>query len=92
MINIESILYQRPLMLIQKYEFSITFTENEEIHVLPAVVTVTHAEGVTKIEDFAIEGDVPEEFFEVWNPEWAIKQIQFELGEELNKLVKSETF
>ena len=54
-----------------------------------AVVTVSHEEGVTTIVDISIEGELPETFHEVWNPEEAIKQIHFELAEELNRITQN---
>lgn len=88
---IESLVFQKPTRLLQQYEFTITWVKDETL-LFPAIVTVSHEEGKTTIVDIIIEGDLPENFDEFWNPEWAIKQIYFELGEELNKINKSETF
>jgi hypothetical protein len=92
MITIDSIVYQRPISLTQKYEFTLTYTDGEETKVLPAEVIVSHAEGKTTIDGIIVEG-LPEEFNDAWDPEWALKQIQFELGGELQKITKAgETF
>jgi hypothetical protein len=88
MITIESIVYQRPTTLLQQYEFSLTYLEDDQTQVLPATVTVSYSEGVTTIVDISIEGELPTGFADAWNPEWAIKQIHFELGEELSRITK----
>ena len=85
---ITSLVYQRPVGLLQQYEFFLNWLpEGETIsHPYIAIVTVSHREGITTIVDISIEGDLPEDFSECWDPDWAIKQIMFELGEELNKI------
>ena len=87
---IHSIVYQRPLRLLQQYDFTVTwqYPDGDTTPYL-AVVTVSHEQGVTTIVDISIEGDLPETFQEVWNPEEAIKEIQFELTEELNKITQN---
>ena len=87
---IHSLVYQRPLRLLQQYEFTVTW-EYPDGDTMPylAVVTVSHEEGVTTIVDISIEGELPETFHEVWNPEEAIKQIHFELAEELNRITQN---
>ena len=89
---IESIVYQRPTSLLQTYEFVITWNKDEEIIPFLSTVTVSHRDGVTTIVDISVEGDLPEGFTEAWDPEEAIKQIRMELGEELNRLNRTETF
>ena len=89
---IESIVYQRPTSLLQQYEFLLTWNKDDEIIPFLSTVTVSHRDGVTTIVDISVEGDLPEGFTDVWDAEWAIKQIHFELAEELNKLNRSETF
>ena len=89
---IESIVYQRPTSLLQTYEFVITWNKDDEIIPFLSTVTVSHRDGVTTIVDISVEGDLPEGFTDVWDAEWAVKQIHFELAEELNKLNRSETF
>ena len=87
---IQSLVYQRPLRLLQQYEFQLTW-EYPDGDTMPyiSVVTVSHEDGVTTIVDISIEGDLPETFQEVWNPEEAIKQIHFELAEELNRITQN---
>jgi hypothetical protein len=87
---IQSLNYQRPLRLLQQYEFQLIWehTDGDTTPYL-AVVTVSHEQGVTTIVDISIEGDLPETFQEVWNPDQAIKEIQFELTEELNKITQN---
>jgi hypothetical protein len=89
---IESIVYQKPVSLLQTYEFVITWNKDEETIPFLSTVTVSYKDGVTTIIDISVEGDLPEGFTDVWNPEWAIKQIHFELAEELDRLNRSETF
>ena len=89
---IESIVYQRTTSLLQQYEFLLTWNKDDEIIPFLSTVTVSHRDGVTTIVDISVEGDLPEGFTDVWDAEWAIKQIHFELAEELNKLNRSETF
>ena len=89
---IESIVYQRPTSLLQTYEFVITWNKDDEIIPFLSTVTVSHRDGVTTIVDISVEGDLPEGFTDVWDADWAVKQIHFELAEELNKLNRSETF
>lgn len=85
---IQSLVYQRPVGLLQQYEFVLNWLPEEQTVAQPflAVVTVSHRDGLTTIVDISIEGDLPENFNEHWNPEKAIKEIMFELGEELNKM------
>lgn len=89
---IESLVYQRPIGLLQQYEFVLIWSSNGEAQPFLAIVTVSHRDGVTTIVDISIEGDLPEGFQEAWDPEKAIKEIQMELGEELNRLNQTETF
>ena len=84
-----SLVYQKPISLLQTYEFTLTWQKDEETTLFNSLVTVSHAEGETKIMDISIEGDIPEDLLAEWNPEEALKQIMFELGEELNKLTKT---
>jgi hypothetical protein len=83
---IESFVYQKLARLLHQYEFTITWNQNDEVQLLPAVVTVSFESGVTTIVDISIEGDLPEGFEEQWNPETAVKEIEFELGGELRRL------
>ena len=89
---LESLVYQRPVGLLQQYEFILTWATEEGVQPFIAIVTVSHRDGVTTIVDISIEGELPEGFQEAWDPEEAIKQIQMELGEELNRLNQTETF
>jgi hypothetical protein len=89
---IESLVYQRPVGLLQQYEFLLTWNKDGEIAPFIAIVTVSHRDGVTTIVDLSVEGDLPEGFTEVWDAAWALKQVHFELGEELNRLKQTETF
>jgi hypothetical protein len=89
---IESIVYQRPTSLLQQYEFVLTWNKDGEITPFLSTVTVSHRDGVTTIVDISVEGDLPEGFTDVWDAEWAVKQIHFELAEELDRLNRSETF
>lgn len=91
---LQSLVYQRPIGLLQQYEFVLNWLPEGEIVANPflAVVTVSHRDGVTTIVDISIEGDLPEGFQEAWAPEKAIREIQMELAEELNKLNQAETF
>jgi hypothetical protein len=89
---LEALVYQRPVGLLQQYEFILTWATETGVQPFIAIVTVSHRDGVTTIVDIAIEGDLPEGFQEAWDPEEAIKQIRMELGEELNRLNRTETF
>ena len=84
---IESFVYQKLARLLHQYDFTITWNEDGQIQLLPAVVTVSFESGVTTIVDISIESDhLPEGFEEKWNPETAVKEIEFELGAELRRL------
>jgi hypothetical protein len=89
---IQSLVYQRPTSLLQQYEFVLTWETEGESQIFLAVVTVSHRDGVTTIVDISVEGDLPTGFADAWDPEWAVKQIHFELAEELDRLNRSETF
>lgn len=89
---IQSLVYQRPTSLLQQYEFVLTWATEAESQIFLAVVTVSHRDGVTTIVDISLEGDLPEGFTDVWDADWAVKQIHFELAEELDRLNRSETF
>jgi hypothetical protein len=87
---IESIVYQRPLRLLQQYEFQLIWQQPDgDTTPYLAVVTVSHEEGITKIVDISLEGELPETFNELWDPEWAVKQIHFELAEELSRITQN---
>jgi hypothetical protein len=89
---LESLVYQRPVGLLSQYEFILTWVTETGVQPFIAIVTVSYRDGITTIVDIAIEGDLPEGFQEAWDPEEAIKQIRMELGEELNRLNRTETF
>lgn len=86
---IESLVYQRPLRLLQQYEFTLNWLPPGVEGVSApyyAIVTVSHENSVTTIIDISIEGDLPENFQEYWDPAKAIKMIEFELTEELKRI------
>lgn len=84
---IESFTYQKLARLLHQYEFTINWNKNDEVHLLPAIVTVSFESGVTTIVDISIESDhLPEGFDAEWDPERAVREIEFELGDELRRL------
>ena len=85
---IQSYVYQKPVSLLQQFEFVLNWLPegSEETQPLSAVVTVSHRDGVTTLVDISVEGELPEGFNDKWNPDEAIKNIMFELGEELDRI------
>lgn len=86
---IESLVFQRPLRLLQQYEFTLNWLPKDVDGVAEpyyAIVTVSHEDGVTTIIDISIEGDLPDNFQKDWDPAKAIKMIEFELTEELKRI------
>lgn len=85
---IQSLTYQKPISLLQQYEFTLDWLneQTQEIEPYYAVVTVSYEQGKITIVDISVEGQLPENFADKWDPEWAVKKIHFELGEELNKM------